>query len=139
MSTDRDNRAREGADSRVRIDQWLWAARFYKTRALAAEAIGAGRVDVNGERVKRSRAVRIDDEVTIRMPPFQHVVMVRGVSARRGPASDAQRLYDETPGSREARERMAWHLRHAAVRTDFATGKPNKKERREWEKMRGRE
>ena len=72
-------------DDRVRLDKWLWAARFYKTRALAAEAIDGGKVDVNDARVKRAKIVQVGDEVRIRQTPFEHVVIVRGVSERRGP------------------------------------------------------
>ena len=74
---------------RVRLDKWLWAARFYKTRALAAEAIDGGKVDVNRGRAKRAKMVQSGDEVCIRQTPFEHVVVVRGISERRGPASVA--------------------------------------------------
>src|SRR4030095_6932867 len=89
---------------RVRLDKWLWAARFYKTRALAAEAIDGGKIDVNGARAKRAKMVHVGDEVTIRQTPFEHVVNVRGVSERRGPASVAQTLYEETADSRTKRQ-----------------------------------
>lgn len=139
MSRSRDNpETAPSDDGRVRIDQWLWAARFFKTRSLAAEAVGGGKVEVDGERVKRSRVVRVGDTIRIRMPPFEHVVAVRALSARRGPASAAQQLYEETTESRDARERLAWQLKHATIRTDFEQGKPSKKERRDWDRLRRR-
>src|SRR5688500_8734244 len=74
-------------DDRVRLDKWLWAARFFKTRALAAEAIDGGKVDVNDARVKRAKLVQVGDEVRVRQTPFEHVVKVRDGSERRGRAS----------------------------------------------------
>ena len=76
-------------EHRVRLDKWLWAARFFKTRALAAEAIDGGKVDVNGARAKRAKMVQDGDEVRVRQSPFEHIVHVRGVSERRGPATVA--------------------------------------------------
>jgi ribosome-associated heat shock protein Hsp15 len=85
---------------RVRVDVWLVAARFFKTRGLAAEAIDAGRVSVNGDRAKPSRVVKPGDTLAVRRPPYEHVVKVLGVADRRGPAAEAQKLYEETPESR---------------------------------------
>ena len=90
-------------DGRVRLDKWLWAARFYKTRGLASEAIAGGKVQVNGDRAKRARAVQPGDEIRIRLGPYEHHVVVRALSARRGPASAAAELYEETPASRAPR------------------------------------
>ncbi|HET9466400.1 MAG TPA: S4 domain-containing protein [Gemmatimonadales bacterium] len=125
-------------DDRVRLDKWLWAARFYKTRSLAAEAIAGGKVQVNGERVKRAKPMQIGDEVRIRQGPYEHQIVVREISERRGPASDAARLYEEKPESRAAREAMALQLKslHAAFVPE--RGRPTKKDRREIEKLRGR-
>ena len=119
-----------------RLDKWLWAARFFKTRALAAEAIGGGKIEVNGERPKRARALQIGDEVRIRLGPYQHIVRVRAHSARRGPAAEAALLYEETPDSRQARERLAIQLRavHPIFRGD--EGRPTKKDRRDIERLR---
>ena len=83
----------------TRLDKWLWAARFYKTRSLAADQIDAGRVEVNGERAKRSRAVTIGDTIRIRKPPFEQIVEVLGESEQRGPASVAATLYAESEAS----------------------------------------
>ena len=88
---------------KVRIDKWLWAARFYKTRGLASEAIAGGKVQVNGDRAKRARPVQPGDELRIRQGPYEHHVVVRALSARRGPASMAAQLYEETSASRAAR------------------------------------
>lgn len=129
----------ETEDTRVRLDKWLWAARFYKTRSLAAEAIAGGKVQVNGERVKRAKPLQAGDEVRIRQGPYEHQVVVRGLAERRGPASDAARLYEEKPASRAAREAMALKLKslHAAFVPE--RGRPTKKDRREIEKLRRRE
>jgi ribosome-associated heat shock protein Hsp15 len=125
-------------DGRVRLDKWLWAARFFKTRALAAEAVEGGKVDVNGDRPKRARALAVGDEIRIRLGPYEHIVMVMALSDRRGPASQAAGLYQETEASRAKREAMAIQLKslHAVFGPD--KGRPTKKDRREIEKWRGR-
>jgi ribosome-associated heat shock protein Hsp15 len=125
-------------DDRVRIDKWLWAARFYKTRSLAADAIAGGKVQLNGERVKRAKPVQVGDELRIRQGPYEHQVLVRALSERRGPAADAAQLYEERPESRAAREAMAIQLKsiHAAFLPE--RGRPTKKDRREIEKLKGR-
>src|SRR6186713_1479509 len=88
------------AAGRVRIDKWLWAARFFKTRALAAEAVAGGKVGVNGDRPKRARPLQVGDELRIRLGPYEHIVTVRTLSDRRGPATQAAGLYQETEASR---------------------------------------
>ena len=122
----------------VRVDKWLWAARFYKSRALAVEAIAGGKIEVNGERVKPSRDLKVDDSVQLRLGPYEHIVIVRVLSDRRGPATQAALLYAETEASVTAREKHAWILKHAAPVMDSGTGKPSKKDRREIDKRRGR-
>lgn len=112
----------------LRVDKWLWAARFFKTRALAAEAIDAGRVAVNGERARASKAVRPGDALVIRRPPFEHAVTVLGVSDRRGPASQAQALYEETPESRARRAALAAELK--SMPPPVFKGRPTKRDRR---------
>jgi ribosome-associated heat shock protein Hsp15 len=121
----------QAEENRIRIDKWLWAARFYKTRSLAAEAIAGGKVQVNGERVKRSKPVQVGDEVRIRQGPYEHQVVVCGLSDRRGPAVHAAALYEEKPSSRAAREALALQLKslHAAFVPE--RGRPTKKDRRE--------
>ena len=128
----------EREDDRVRIDKWLWAARFFKTRTLAAEAIEGGKVEVNGERAKRARALQPGDELRLRMGPYEHVIVVRALSNRRGPASEAALLYDETEESRKARERLAEQLRTTHVAFAYEEGKPTKRDRRELERFRDR-
>jgi ribosome-associated heat shock protein Hsp15 len=129
----------ETDDIKVRLDKWLWAARFYKTRALAVEAIEGGKVQVNGERVKRAKPLQVGDEVRIRQGPYEHQIVVSRLSERRGPAPEAARLYEEKPASRAAREAMALQLKslHAAFVPE--RGRPTKKDRREIEKLRRRE
>ena len=122
----------------VRLDKWLWAARFFKTRVLAADAIDIGRVDVNEERAKRARLVKAGDTITVRRPPFAHHVVVRGVSEQRGPATVAQQLYEETAESAAAREKLAAQLRAAGSSPAAEAGRPNKRDRREIDRFRGR-
>lgn len=127
----------EGAEhpGRVRLDKWLWAARFYKTRGLSAAAVDAGKIEVNGERAKRSRLVQAGDRVRIRIGPYEHIVAVRGVSDRRGSAVIAQALYEEEAESRKAREAMAAHMRAMNANTGYESGRPTKKDRREIERL----
>jgi ribosome-associated heat shock protein Hsp15 len=126
-------------DDRTRIDKWLWAARFYKTRSLAAAAIAGGKVQVNGERVKRAKPLQVGDEVRIRQGPYEHQVVVRELSDRRGPATQAAALYEEKASSRAAREALALQLKtlHSAFATE--RGRPTKKDRREIRRFKGRE
>jgi ribosome-associated heat shock protein Hsp15 len=124
-------------DEPVRVDKWLWAARFVKTRALAVDAIKGGRVEVNGERAKPSREIHPGDRVEFAAGRFRHSVVVRATSLRRGPASEAALLYDETPESLEAREAVAAQLR--AERAAGGTregGRPTKRDRRRLEAAR---
>lgn len=116
----------------VRLDKWLWAARFYKTRALAAEEIGRGRVEVNGQVAKSSRAMRVGDLVRLRQGPVERIVEVRGIGSVRGPATAAQALYLETPASiaeREARARQARLAPEPALAVEH--GRPSKRDRRQ--------
>lgn len=124
--------------ARVRLDKWLWAARFYKTRALAVDAIDAGRIEVNGERSKRARLVQAGDKIRIRIGPYEHIVAVKGVSERRGPAPVAAKLYEEDAESRKQREVMAAHVKAMNANTGYESGRPTKKDRRDIAKIRGR-
>jgi ribosome-associated heat shock protein Hsp15 len=128
----------EPENDKTRLDRWLWAARFYKTRSLASEAIAGGKVQVNGDRAKRSRPLQVGDEIRVRQGPYEYRVVVRGLSARRGPAPEAAKLYDERAESRAAREAMAIQLKslHSVFVTD--KGRPTKRERREIDKLKGR-
>ncbi len=127
-----------GELSRVRLDKWLWAARFYKTRTLAVDAIDSGKVEVNGEPSKRAKLVQTGDRIRIRMGPYEHIVVVKGVSERRGPAPVAVRLYEEDAESKKQREVIAAHVRAMNANTGYESGRPTKKDRRDIEKIRGR-
>jgi ribosome-associated heat shock protein Hsp15 len=117
---------------KLRIDKWLWAARFYKTRSLAVEEIGKGRVQVNGQDAKPSREVKPGDTVTLRQGPATRTVLVKGLSGMRGPAPVAQQLYEETPDSIAAREQAAEQRRLAPEPAHSITqGRPTKRDRRD--------
>jgi ribosome-associated heat shock protein Hsp15 len=122
----------------VRVDKWLWAARFFKTRSLAADAVDGGKVYVNQDRAKPAKSVKPGDEIRIRLGPYEHVLIVRGTSERRGPAPEAQRLYEETAASKEAREKLHWQLTKAAPAMEAAPGRPTKQDRRALNRFRGR-
>lgn len=126
------------ADSMERLDKWLWAARFFKTRSLAADAIDAGKVNVNGERVKRAKEVRAGDTVRVRVGPYAHTVVVRGISLRRGSATEARELYEETAESAAAREKLREQLRLLPAAFIPASGRPTKKDRRSMARFRGK-
>jgi ribosome-associated heat shock protein Hsp15 len=122
---------------RVRVDKWLWAARFYKTRSLAVEAIESGKILLAGERVKPAKLIQAGDVVSVRLGPYEHVLTVRAVSERRGPASVAATLYEETDASRAAREKLAEQLRMAPAAFVFEDkGRPTKRDRRELDRFR---
>jgi ribosome-associated heat shock protein Hsp15 len=125
-------------EEQFRLDKWLWAARFFKTRALAATAIEGGKIEVNGERAKRSRRLALGDMLRIRLGPYEHTVQVRALSNRRGPASVATQLYEETGESRQAREVLAIQIKAADTSFLFEKGKPSKKERRDLQRFKGR-
>lgn len=119
----------------LRIDKWLWAARFYKTRSLAADEIGKNRVQVNGQDAKASREVKVGDRVRLRQGPQEREVLVRGISAVRGPAPVAQQLYEETPDSLQRREAAAQQRRLAAEPAhSIEQGRPTKRDRRQMDK-----
>jgi ribosome-associated heat shock protein Hsp15 len=124
---------------KLRLDKWLWAARFYKTRSLAAQEIGKGRVLVNDQPAKPAREVTVGDRVTVRKedPPIH--VEVRAISAVRGPAPVARKLYEETPESLAARERAAEMRRLAPEPAQALTaGRPTKRDRRLIDQVRGK-
>lgn len=123
---------------KVRLDKWLWAARFYKTRALAVDAIETGKLEVNAERSKRSKLVQPGDRIRIRMGPYEHLITVKGVSEKRGSAPIAAQLYEEDAESKKAREKMAAHVRAMRASTGYESGRPTKKDRREIERLRRR-
>ena len=119
----------------LRIDKWLWAARFYKTRSLAADEIGKGRVQINGQDAKASREVKVGDTVSLRQGHTERTVKVLGISAVRGPAPVAQQLYEETPDSIAKRTREAELNRLAREPAlSIIQGRPTKRDRRDIQK-----
>jgi len=122
----------------MRVDKWLWAARFFKTRSLASAAVDGGHVEVNGERAKRAKPIRVGDELRIRLNQSTHVVRVRRLSERRGPAPEAQQLYEETEESRRERERLAEQRRLAPPPAYEEGGRPTKRDRRDLSRVKRR-
>ncbi len=122
----------------VRVDKWLWAARLVKTRALAAEAVTGGRVHVNGHAVKPSRDVKPGDRLEITVGQIRRTVDIKALAERRGPASEAALLYEETPESIQAREDAAAQRRLNAQITPNLGGRPTKRDRRRFDRTRDR-
>lgn len=117
---------------KLRVDKWLWVARFYKTRTLASEEVARGRVEVNGQEVKPAREVKVGDTVSVRQGPDARTVLVKALSGVRGPAPVAQQLYVETPESIRAREQAAQRRRDAPEPAlTIEQGRPTKRGRRE--------
>ncbi|MDH3445693.1 MAG: S4 domain-containing protein [Deltaproteobacteria bacterium] len=114
----------------MRIDKWLWAARFFKTRGVAAEAVGGGKVEINGERAKPSRLVRPGDRLSIRRGPYEWTVIVKNLAKLRGPASRAQALWEETEESLRRREAAAAQMNLERPGRFDSPGRPSKKDRR---------
>lgn len=115
------------ASAGLRIDKWLWFARFFKSRSQATDAVAGGLVHVNGERVKPSRVVHVDDRIHITREELRFELIVRGLPARRGPASEARTCYQETPESELAR---AQRREHARLAGPAPSGRPDKHDRR---------
>ncbi len=122
----------------IRIDKWLWAARFFKTRALAARACDLGRIQANGNDAKPARDVRPGDRLQIRTERGDFEVEVKALSQMRGPAAVAQALYEESEASREARAQIAAQYKAMAEAGATDTGRPTKRDRRLINRMRGR-
>lgn len=119
----------------LRLDRWLWAARFFKTRSQAAEAVSGGKVHLNGVRVKAAKQVRVGDTLSIRQGPYESTVIVRGLSAQRRPAREAALCYEETEASRAERVRLGAELRGATAHPAHSHGRPSKKGRRDITKL----
>jgi len=115
---------------RLRIDKWLWAARFYKTRSLAAQAVGGGKVKLNGERVKPGKEVKAGDEIEVRSGELQWRIEVRAVALKRGPAAEAALLYAEGDQSRARREHVIAMRRAGPHPAHDTHGRPTKRDRR---------
>ena len=128
----------ESSTNGVRMDKWLWAARFFKTRALAVRACELGRITSNGHAAKPAREVRAGDLLQIRNDSGDFQVHVLAVSEVRGPASVAQTLYRETEGSREARQKLAEERKSQPDFDRFDYGRPSKRDRRQLARLRGR-
>lgn len=124
------------AEGAVRLDKWLTAARFFKTRALAAQAISAGKVEVNGVRAKPAKSLAVGDRVRVRKGPYEFLLTVRLLSDRRGPPSIAATLYEEDPAGKATREKLAHQLRIAPSPTYDGRGRPTKRDRRELDRLR---
>jgi len=122
----------------VRIDKWLWAARFFKTRSLAARACELGRIDSKGQPAKQAREVRVGDMLRVKNDSGEFQVEVLGVSEMRGPAAVAQTLYRETEASRELRLRLAEERKAMPHFKTFQEGRPSKRDRRKIARLRGR-
>lgn len=119
------------APATMRLDKWLWAARFYKTRTLAAEAVGRGRVEVNGQPAKPARDLHVGDRVDLRQDALHRTVQVLGLAAQRGPAPQAQALYAETPDSLARARAQAEQRRQGVEPAQALTqGRPTKRDRR---------
>ena len=114
----------------MRLDKWLWAARFFKTRSLAQQAIESGRVKLNQQRIKPAHVIRISDSISVRVGELDWQVQVRGLSDKRGPAEQARKLYEETEASRAERERRKDLGRLSRDPAASIKGRPTKRDRR---------
>ena len=117
-------------DKSQRLDKWLWAARFYKTRSLAVEAINGGKVHLNNNRVKPSRTIKPNDILTITKPPYEHIITVLDLNNQRRPAVEAQCLYIESDESIAKREKLHEQLKNQPLGIRYEKGRPNKRDRR---------
>ncbi|MCQ4967382.1 MULTISPECIES: ribosome-associated heat shock protein Hsp15 [Enterobacteriaceae] len=122
---------KEKTPSEVRLDKWLWAARFYKTRAIAREMIEGGKVHYNGQRTRPSKNVELEAEIVLRQGNDQRTVIVKGITDQRRPASEAVLLYEETAQSVENREKLALARKMNALTMPHPERRPDKKERRD--------
>ena len=120
----------------MRIDKWLWAARFFKTRGLAQQAVAGGRVKLNGERVKPAHPVKPSDQLVIRIEEIEWQVVVRGLAERRGPATEAKKLYEESAAGLAERQRLMDLRRWGTEPSSRMKGRPTKRDRRLLEKLR---
>jgi ribosome-associated heat shock protein Hsp15 len=125
-----NNQEMEQTGEPIRIDKWLWAARFFKTRSLAADAVTGGKIEVNGTRAKPSRTMRLGDKLNIRRGPYEWTVVVKGLAKLRGPAPEAQLLYEETEESIRRRELASAQLKLERPPEFHSPGRPSKKDRR---------
>jgi ribosome-associated heat shock protein Hsp15 len=127
----RKDAADDANGDEVRLDKWLWAARFFKTRSLATEAVNGGKVELNGQRPKPAKAIKVGDQLRIRVGPYIHAINVRALSDRRGPSAAAAKLFEELPESLAAREELREQHRLAPSAQYEDGGRPTKKDRRQ--------
>jgi ribosome-associated heat shock protein Hsp15 len=120
-------------NEKLRIDKWLWAARFFKTRSVAVEAVESGKVTMNEARLKPAKAIGVGDQLVIRLGQYHFEVEVLGLSNRRGPAPEAQKLYRENEASKARRAEIAANLK--ALPQPTLKGRPTKRDRREIERF----
>lgn len=123
---------------RLRLDKWLWAARFFKSRSLATAAVEGGKIKLNGERIKPAREIRVGDRLEITLGETRWEVVVAALSDRRGPAGDAQTLYRETEASRARREAAREARRFQAEPAQALSGRPTKRDRRRLARLAGK-
>ena len=119
----------------VRIDKWLWAARFFKTRSLATDAVGGGKIKLNGAPTKASRDVKIGDRLAVLNGETRWEIVVRALSEKRGPASEARLLYEETPDSITAREAEQMRRKFEVEPSADIHGRPTKRDRRQMDRF----
>ena len=124
-------------DSKCRLDKWLWAARFFKTRSLATDAVDTGKVHVDGDRAKPAKEVRLGQRIYIRRKELEMEVVVRGLSTQRRGAPEAALLYEETPESIVKRENLAVTREHEHAQRERGMGRPTKRQRRDIKKFTG--
>lgn len=126
------------AEAAVRLDKWLWAARFFKTRSLASQAIAAGHVKIDGTRAKAAHNVKTGEEISIAIGPYLHAVVVKALSSVRRGAPEARLLYEETAAGLAAREARIAMLKADRIAFEPATARPSKRDRRAIDRLRGR-
>jgi ribosome-associated heat shock protein Hsp15 len=127
--------SRDNQDTTVRLDKWLWAARFFKTRSLASKAVSGGHVHLNGKRVKPSRLVQGGEQLRVKRGTEEYTVIILALSARRGPAKVAQTLYEETEESQAQREEAREQRRLVKAPASRPEGRPDKRDRRKIRKF----
>lgn len=134
---DEDDDNDDAPPGKVRVDKWLWAARFFKTRSLAQEAVDGGKVEVNGERAKRAKLVQAGDRVQLRQGAAIWLLDVKDIASRRGSAEIAQSLYDEDEDGRKKRELLRDEIRNMNASFNYGEGRPGKRDRREIRRFKG--
>lgn len=136
-ATGESDDADDAPPGKVRLDKWLWFARFFKTRALAGEAIDGGKLEVNGEKAKRAKLVQANDQIRLRNGPFEWHLIVRDIAQRRGSAQIAQQMYEETADSLAKRATVQAHLKSMPTAFAYSEGKPGKQDRRALRRLKG--